>query len=224
MEFSGRNHRFRVKLDSVRVVLLAAALLCSTLTLLSRHMEDKSIWTAAPSTLLPVQVSSDPMAGIYQKQHGQWGVFLQAGQSLIFRGVVSMRVVRGTVEVLGTRYTPSEVFHRLMGPRSAVVPGLALLAVASGDQHQSKQLGELECTLLSHNPQADVVLLLQAVDELQQIGQLSTQQPNDSHQTQDSKQVIDPFDIPNFFPVLEQFSQNTTVISGDLFGVVFDFC
>ena len=125
----------------------------------------------------PLPVEEPQILSTYRPIHGQnlFQLFLDEGSALglsgpaltlvlspsatlSFVGTYRLRVLRGSISLLGTIIPPSRVLHRVFAPRSSPIPMIEALA-ANGES--SKSLYDIPTRITSIIDEGDVIIVLQ---------------------------------------------------------------
>ena len=83
---------------------------------------------------------------------------LSPSATVSFVGAYRLRILRGSISLLGTIISPSRVLHRVFAPRSSPIPVIEALA-AHGES--SKSLYDIPPRITSIIDQGDVIIVLQ---------------------------------------------------------------
>ena len=83
---------------------------------------------------------------------------LSPSATVSFVGAYRLRVLRGSISLLGTVIQPSRVFHPVFAPRSSPIPVIEAL-VAHGES--SKSLYDIPAQITSSIDEGDVIIVLQ---------------------------------------------------------------
>jgi polynucleotide 5'-hydroxyl-kinase GRC3/NOL9 len=83
---------------------------------------------------------------------------LSPSATVSFVGAYRLRVLRGSISLLGTTIQPSQVLHHVFAPRSSPIPVIEAL-VARGES--SKSLSNVPAQIMGSIDQDDVVIVLQ---------------------------------------------------------------
>ena len=125
----------------------------------------------------PLPTEEPQILSTYRPIHGQnlFGLSLDEGSTLglsgpaitlvlspsatvSFVGAYRIRILRGSISLLGTIIPPSRVLHRVFAPRSSPIPVIEALA-AHGES--SKSLYDIPSRIISVIDQDDVIIVLQ---------------------------------------------------------------